>query len=167
MSKNPDIDYDYEVVMRITHLDVGPSLVKEREYIDEKEIEDGFEYVLDERGNVKKDTLGNDIKVPKMVNIRARVFESFQSKTLHLEGRLEFFDLHNNHLMDSRKLSVATVFENYASTFSGDRRALSNTSRNRIGNRPVPFPTDVAMIFDAAEQLRPQIRRKLSNSRII
>jgi len=56
---------DYRVVMRITRIQMQPALVKEREFEETKEIEEGFEYVLDSRGNVMKDSLGNDIKVPK------------------------------------------------------------------------------------------------------
>ena len=73
----PGVAYDYKVEMNLNRLDVGPEVVKEREYVDSKEIEDGFDYVLDVRGNVKKDTAGNDIKVPRNVLVKARVSEVF------------------------------------------------------------------------------------------
>ena len=44
--------------MRLTNIEVSPEQIKEREYEDTKEIEDGFEYVLDGNGNVAKDSSG-------------------------------------------------------------------------------------------------------------
>ena len=161
------IQFDYEVILKITNIDVSPSLVKEREYEEHKEIEEGFEYVLDEKGNVKKDSLGNDIKVPKKVRISARVFETFQSKAATVTGKLEFIDLKSNNLIDTKRLTAEAVFENYASTFRGDKRALSGTAKNRIGNRPLPFPTDESLIYDAAKRLKPVIKDKISGTRIL
>ncbi|HMQ60749.1 MAG TPA: hypothetical protein PKE06_08775 [Flavilitoribacter sp.] len=158
----PGVAYDYKVEMNLNRLDVGPEVVKEREYVDSKEIEDGFDYVLDERGNVKKDTAGNDIKIPKKVLVKARVLEVFQTKVASVSGRIEWYDLHNNQLMESQPLTADAVFENYASTFQGDKRALSDQSRKRIGNRPLPFPTNEALLLTAATQLQPVIKEKIA-----
>lgn len=159
------IDFDYEVVMKITHLQAGPNVVKEREFEEVKEIEEGFEYVLDSRGNVMKDSLGNDIKVPKKVLIRARVFETYQSKAASIDGRLEFYDARTRDLIDSKPLAADAVFENYASTFRGDKRALSKDACRHLGNTPQPFPTDEALLLTAMEQLRPVIKGRIAETR--
>lgn len=158
--------FDYKVLVKITNVDVSPGLVKEREYEETKEVEDGFEYVLDENGNVKKDSLGNDIKVPKKVTVKARVIETYQSKIATVNTRIEVIDLMTNNLVESKNVTVDAVFDNYASTFYGDKRALSSTSKRRIGNRPVPFPSDEALLFDAAQQLRPIIKERLSRTNV-
>jgi hypothetical protein len=158
------ITFDYKVVMKITQINVSPSLVKEREYEDAKEIEDGFEYVLDERGNVRKDSLGNDIKVPKKVFIRAQVLETYQHKAAAVAGHLEFIDLRTRGLIDSKPLAAEAVFENYASTFRGDKRALSEESKRRIGNRPLPFPSEESLLLDAANRLKPVIRQNIERA---
>lgn len=162
---NPNIDYDYQVNMRLTGIELSPEVVRERQYEDRREIQDGFDYVLDEKGNVKKDTLGNDIKVPRKVWISAQVFEVYQSKAAAVSGYLELIDLATNRLIDSQPLAVEAVFENYASTFRGDERALSRESQRRIGNRPQPFPSDEAMILTAAEQFKPVIKEKIQRTR--
>lgn len=161
------IDYDFKVVMNMTAILVSPGLVQEREYVDSKEIEDGFDYVLDANGNVKKDTSGNDIKVPRRVIIRSKVFETYQNKVANVSGRLEYIDLNHNQLIHTDYIAVEAVFENYAATFSGDERALSAESRKRIGNRPLPFPENEDLLFTAAEQLKPLIKEKISTSRIM
>ena len=50
-------------------------------YKGEKNIKDGFTYVLDTNGNVMKDSLGNDIKVDKIVKISAKKIEFEQTKS--------------------------------------------------------------------------------------
>lgn len=161
------VPIDYRVVFNIRKVDVSPERISERSYVDEKEIEDGWEYVLDDRGNVKKDTAGNDIKVPRHVRIRANVLESFQSKATRLSGVLEIFDGTRNTRLDTRDLGTEVRFEHYASTFQGDSRALSPESRRTIGNHPVPFPPDVDMLVQAADRLKPDLKEALRSNRAI
>ena len=162
-----ETEYDYKIVMKITDIQVSPGVVKERQYVDDREIEDGFDYVLDENGNVKKDTAGNDIKVPRMVVIRAEVLETYQNKAANVSGQLEYIDLKQNQIIKTDRIAVEAIFENYAATFRGDDRALSKESRQRIGNRPLPFPENEDLLFTAAEQLKPVIKEKISRARMI
>jgi len=144
-----------------------PEIVREREYVDHKEIEDGWNYVLDNNGNVLKDTLGNDIKTPRIALIQAFVLETYQHKAAQVHGRLEVRDIRNNNILDNSGITVDYVFENYASTFRGDRRALSRDSRRRIGNSPRPFPRNEDMIIRAADELKPSIKTKIERCRVI
>lgn len=155
-------EYDYQARLTITQLDVSPERVVEREYTDEKAIEDGFDYVLDENGNVKKDSLGNDIKVPKEVEIQAFVFEAFQQKFAVVTGRMELFNTSTNALVDSQQLTAEARFEHRAATFRGDERALSKESRQCIGNEPLPFPSDEALLLQAATRLKPILQEHLA-----
>lgn len=160
----PGRTYDYRASLRITDLQVSPERYTERSYLDEKEIEDGWEYVLDERGNVAKDTLGNDIKVPRKVLIRAQVLEVFQEKSAWVSGRMELYEARTNRPIESQELTAEARFEHYASTYQGDARALSSTSRRRIGSRPIDFPTNELLILDAVTQLKPILQESLAAS---
>ncbi len=160
------VAYDYTVTLFITQIDVSPETVKEREYIDDKTIEEGWEYVLDENGNVRKDSAGNDIKIPKKVLIKARVFETYQHKAAVVTGVLEFKDNRSNELLHSEPVTVEVSFENYAATFKGDERALSEESRKKLGNKPLPFPTDEMLILDAADKLKPIVKGKIRRARL-
>lgn len=157
-------EYDYVARISIQDIQVSPERQQERQYIDEKEIEDGNEYVLDASGNVAKDTLGNDITRPKLVIIRANVFEVLQTKSAVVSGSFQLYDLRQNRVVDEDALSAEAVFENYASTYEGDRRALTTESRRRIGNQPVPFPSSEQLILDAAEVLKPILQEQLAGS---
>lgn len=160
-------EFDYKIVFRLSNIDLSPERVHEREYVDEKTIQDGWDYVLDQKGNVKKDSLGNDIKVKRMAKVRARVLEIHQSKAARLIARVDMVDFKTGQLLDSDEVSTEILFENYASTFTGDERALSNDSKCRIGNRPLPFPMDSDMLVQAAERIKPDLRSAIRSSRSI
>lgn len=159
--------YDYRVVVKIRNIDISPERVQERAYTDEKKIQDGWDYVLDKKGNVKKDSLGNDIKTPRMVIIRADVLEVFQSKAVRIAGAIEIRDHNGQNLLETCDVATEVVFENYASTFRGDERALSPDSKRRIGNRPLPFPRDEDMLSQAADRLKPEVKDELRSTRAI
>lgn len=154
--------FDYLAKVRFTDIAVSPERVQERSYVEHKEIEEGWEYVLDANGNVLKDSLGNDVRVPKKIFITAEVLEVYQSKVASLSGRVEWMEIRTNNLLRSEPVAVDAVFENYASTFRGDRRALSAESLSRIGNTPQPFPTNESLLLLAARMIRPSVKQKLA-----
>lgn len=156
------IKYDYEVALAIHGLDVSPEVAKERQFDESKEMEDGFEYVLDANGNVMKDSLGNDIKVPRYTWISATVLEIHQVKTAEVRGRLTIEDLVEGRIIHSEPVNAGHRFENYASTMvRGDRRALKRETKNSLGNGPIPFPTDEAMLLSTMEALKDELSRFL------
>ncbi|MCB0635564.1 MAG: hypothetical protein KDC54_03050 [Lewinella sp.] len=163
LRRDPALAYDFRSVLRITDIAVGPDLVREREYTDTREIEDGFDYVLDDNGNVMKDTLGNDIKVPRYVQVKAWIFETHQQKVADVRAQLEVYSLTDNQLLTTRPLAASALFENYAATFRGDERALSRDTRRRIGNAPQPFPPAELLILQAADQLKPALFNGLND----
>lgn len=162
-----EVQPDLEIVLNLSQINVSPDRVDHREYVETREIEDGFEYVLDGRGNVLKDSLGNDVKIPKKSLIKALVIESYQIKTAAVLCHLDLFDARRRTLIDSRRLDADVVFENYAATFQGDPRALTEASKNRIGNRPVAFPADADMVLNVMEKLKPAIKKHIQGTRFI
>lgn len=157
------LSMDYNVVMSVEEIRAGREELREREYVDLQEIKDGFTYVLDDNGNVLKDTLGNDIKVDRYVTISAVVFETYQYKNALVKGRLEYFDARTNEKTYSDVIVAEAIFDNYAATFRGDRRALSDESCRNIGNQPLPFPSNNQLVTIAAQKMRPVIKEKMSN----
>ena len=146
--------YDYVVRVIITELERTPETVRERIREESKDIEDGWKYVLDPNGNVKKDSLGNDIKVPNVVRVTAQVLETVQHKASRLTAVVEIIHVQSGKIMDGSTLYGEAVFNNIAYNYRGDKRALSSDSRQKMGNIPLPFPSDDEMIFLAREKLR-------------
>ncbi len=164
LSPQRGLEYDYRAKIVIRDVAVSPERLSERTYTDEKEITDGREYVLDANGNVAKDSLGNDVTRPKKVIVRADVIEVLQTKSAVVTGELLLYDARTGRQVDRRALTGESIFEHYASTFNGDRRALSSDSRRRIGNQPLPFPTSEELILQAADHLKPILQEELAAS---
>lgn len=158
------LTYDYTAKIVIADVAVSPERITERVYLDRKEVVDGTEYVLDSNGNVAKDSLGNDITRPRKVTVSAEVIEVFQSKSAVVAGELILIDTRTSRPIDRKSITAESIFENYASTFNGDRRALSTETRRRIGNRPTDFPPNEILILQAAEQLKPILQDRLAAS---
>lgn len=165
--EQPGLYYDYRAVYKIRDIDVSPEREQERVYTDEKKIKEGWDYVLDSRGNVKKDSLGNDIKVTRYAMVRADILELHQTKAARISGSMEVRDHQNNSLLETCELGTEVVFENFAYTFRGDERALSEDSKRKMGSHPLPFPKDRDMLIQAADRLKPEVQDELRRSRAI
>lgn len=158
--------YDLGITLILSNVLISPGAVSEKSFSEKKEIPDGFKYALDEKGNVSKDTAGNDIKLPKNKVIEAQIVEVFQSKTAGLSGRLEVVDLYTKGVRESRDINTVAIFENRAASFKGDERALTEDTKKRLGNRPSVFPTDAILLLEAARKLRPLVISELRKIRI-
>lgn len=159
------LTYDYEIVMKLDDIDVSPESERQREFREEKEIEEGEQSARDADGNVLRDSTGNVIKVSVIKVITADVIEVYQSKAAVVGGNLYFYNKRKQELMDTQPIAAEAIFENYASTYQGDRRALSSDTRQRIGNRPQRFPSDAILLLDAADVLKPIIKEKIVKMR--
>ncbi|HHB78791.1 MAG TPA: hypothetical protein ENK85_06125 [Saprospiraceae bacterium] len=150
--------YDYKVMIRLTNVAATPEEIRNNQFIEEKEIKDGFEYVMDQNGNVAKDSLGNDIVQDKYITVRANVFSTEQHKATTLTAFVDVINTHTGERLMSRQVTAESVFSNFAMRYEGDKRALSKETRRNLGNRPVPFPSNEQMLIQAAEALSPKIK---------
>lgn len=146
-------DYDYIIEVHLTAVDVGPEQVKQTSYTDQQQIQDGFQYVLDQNGNVLKDTLGNDIKEPRYVTIEAVVTQSEQVKVGTLQGVVEY-KRPNGQVIQNFPFREDLVFQNFFATYTGNKKALSEESIRKLGGQPIPFPSDIQMVMDASEIIK-------------
>ena len=156
---------DFSVIFHLRNINVGPEQLREsrQEYV--REVRDGWEYVLDENGNVAKDTSGNDIRQDRYVNVRAEILRIAQTKRSELRGKIAIYSIHEDRLIDSHNVNVYADFNNTAQRVFGDRRALQGVSWNE--GEPIPFPTNEEMIFRTADKVKPLLIRKIKNSRFI
>lgn len=153
-----EINYDYAMQLQLKRINISPEHVYEKEYVRESEIVDGWEYVLDENGNVAKDSSGNDIKQDKIVRVLARLSEVQQVKSTQVIGQVVFTDLKQNQVLESFPIDSEFIFENFYGRFRGDRRALSDDDKRLLGNRAVPFPTNEQMVYDTNEDLKQKLK---------
>ncbi len=159
--------YDYHVVMNIRQVSVTPEQQREREYVEERDMQDGNEPVLDGRGNPKKDSLGRPITKPHYRHVRAKILEVHQQKSARVAGAMEIYDVANHAPQQIKAVPITAdaLFENFAATFKGDREALTEQTAQRIGNRPVPFPPTPDLILQAADRLKPILQQAIADNR--
>ncbi len=156
--------YDYKVMIRLTNVQASPEEVRNNQFIEEKEIKDGTEYVYDEKGNVAKDSLGNDIVQDRYINVRADVFSSEQHKATTLTAFVDVNSTKTGKRLMSRQVTAESVFSNFSMRYEGDKRALTKETRRNLGNRPVRFPTNEQMLIQAADALSPKIKDMIANN---
>jgi len=156
--KVDDIDYDYNLSVIFQDIILSPEQIKERIIIQEKLVQDGFEYILDENGNVAKDSLGNDLKEDKFIKVTCEYFETRQFKTSTIVASAEFKDNKSKQLLDRFPVESTFLFEHFFATFQGDKRAIEGVYLDYINNRIIPFPNTEQMIFDTGEDLKLRLK---------
>lgn len=156
------LNYDYTMQLQLKRINISPEQIHEREVIRKREIVDGWEYELDEDGNVMKDSLGNDIKIDKIVNVRCKLFEFRQTKATQIIADVVYADLINGELLDTFTIDSEFIFENIYARIRGDKRALSKKDKELLLNRRVRFPSNEQMVYDTGEDLKYKLKNILN-----
>jgi hypothetical protein len=163
--EDEEVDYDYLVVLNLRNIIVSPEQVTKDQYTDSKEIQDGTKYVLDERGNVKKDSLGNDMREPNFITVEAKVTETRQYKEGIVGGSIEYVNVDTDQLEKREEVSVTAFFEHFSGSFSGHERALSKESKEIIDVNTLPFPSNESLLMNAAELLKAKTKDVMYRNR--
>jgi uncharacterized protein YxeA len=153
-----DVTYDYAMNLDFMEINVSPERVNETQIIKERQIKDGWEYLLDRNGDVVKDSLGNKIKVDKMRTVTCKFFQFTQSKSAQIGAKVSFTDLRNGQEINAYPLSSQFVFEHIFANFQGDKRALEDDLLVYLNAREVPFPSNEQMVYDAGEDLKARLK---------
>ncbi|HOK26802.1 MAG TPA: hypothetical protein P5320_08200 [Bacteroidales bacterium] len=162
---DPNIQFDYLVNVNIINVMVSPDQTVQRDSVIKKEIEDGFTYVLDKKGNVMKDSLGNDIKMPKYKTVQCALIETIQRKSCRIEGDVEILQLNPSKVLKKDPIGAQSDFEHISARALGDLQALSPQQLERTKSQPVPFPSDIDMVIRCSESLKMAIRGAIMNNR--
>ncbi|MBN1116030.1 MAG: hypothetical protein JXA77_02415 [Bacteroidales bacterium] len=153
-----DVEYDYFVTILLKNVVITPERYSQKEYNREKEVPDGFSYALDSRGNVRKDSLGNDIKIPKYKKLFCTVVERHQTKSATLEAQIEYLTMQpNRRVMKLVPVSATSVFEHFSGRARGDMEALLPEDLKLIERDAVAFPDDLSMLYDCIPTLQQAI----------
>ncbi|HOU97475.1 MAG TPA: hypothetical protein PLP65_01385 [Bacteroidales bacterium] len=150
---NPDNNdqYHYVIKLNLKSIQILPEKIFVRESVKTKKVQDGTEVLLDNNNNVVKDSLGNPIRVPRMVEVTCKLIETVQQKGSHIEGEVIYFDIDNQKEITHKPLGSDYFFEHSIFVANGDLRALDEETRKKLGQLPVPFPNDMEMISGAVD----------------
>ncbi|ULC58460.1 hypothetical protein MBM09_11070 [Flaviramulus sp. BrNp1-15] len=157
------VEYDYNMRVNLRAINISPEQIKERQVIKEKQIADGKKSLLDDNGQVVKDSLGNAIQVDNLKTVRCEYYEFTQFKSTQVTGNVEYVNLKTNQLVDAFPVTSEFIFEHIYATSRGDRRALDTSLIPFLERRAVPFPTEEQMIYDTGEDLKLQLKNIINS----
>ena len=162
---NNNTEYDYFVNVNVRNVAVSPDQTIQRDSVIKRNVEDGFTYVLDKKGNVMRDSLGNDIKQKKYKTLQCALVETIQSKACRIDGDVEVIQMNPNKVLKKDPIGAQSNFENISSRAVGDVQALNANQLQRTKTAIVPFPTDIDMVIRCSESLKMAIRGAIQNNR--
>lgn len=161
-----EINYDFAMQLQLKQINISPEQVNSKQELKQKNIIDGWEYQTDTNGNVMVDSLGNKIKIDKIVNVRARYFEVNQFKSTQVIADVVYTDLKTNQTLDAFTIDSEFIFEHFYATIRGDQRALNNEEYELTRNRRLHFPSDSQMVYDTGEDLKLKLKNIISSYRM-
>lgn len=156
-TRNHELDYDFAVNLNFREIIISPERLLEREIPLEAEVLESSYFKKDRKGEFVLDSLGNKIKVENYVTVKGTLFKTIQTKTLALQGKVDYRDLDKDQLMTSYPLGSEFIFENVFASFEGDERLLTKEDKLLLQNRFIPFPTNEQMLVDASEEIKSRL----------
>jgi hypothetical protein len=165
---NTETQYDYFVNVVVRNIAVSPDETLQQDTVVKKDVQDGFNYQLDKKGNVMKDSLGNDIKTIKYKSLQCALIETIQSKACRIDGDITVVQANPEKVLKKDPLGAESNFENRSARALGDIQALSPAQLEKTKLKPVPFPDDIEMVLRCTDALKQAINGAiLSNRRFI
>lgn len=163
--KDAKIKYDFGLELNLRNIEVSPEQVREKQIIKEKQIVNGFKYLLDDNGNQVKDSLGEKIKVDKLLNIRCEFYQFTQFKTAKVSGQVKYVDLFSKQTVQVYPIQSEFVFEHLYARFDGDRRALEESLLDLLILKAIVFPTNEEMIYDTGNDLKQKLKSIITRNK--
>lgn len=156
-------EIDFYIDLAFKAFIISPERILEKENTKKKNIKDGYTYQLDNNGNVMSDSLGNDIKIDKIVEISVKTKEFSQSKSAKVIAEVRYYDNKNN-LIEKFPLESEFWFRNIFLEFTGDKRVLSKKDKRLLKGRFLPFPPDDILLFNNSENIKQKLKNIIYNS---
>lgn len=155
---NNDMQFDYLVNVNLKNVAVSPDRQFQRDSLVKATVEDGFEYVKDARGNVLKDSLGNDVKVKRYKDLQCALIQTFQVKECVIDGDVEMLSLYPEKTIKKEPIGATSNFEHVSARAIGDVNALTADQKRMLKSQIIEFPTDLDMVIMCTENLKRAIR---------
>ena len=167
MNGTSSSNFDYTAKVVLSRIDISPEHEETKTFMQSKRVADGFEYEYDSRGNVKKDSLGNDIKRIKYKTIKAEVYRTSQSKSITVYALVKIYMNGTRKLVQTYTFTASDEFENTFYKYKGDKDAISDELKKKLGGDREDFPSDRAMLNSVVPDIKLSVAAKLKASRQI
>ena len=157
-------NYDFNIYVSIVNLYIGADQLKELKETVTKNVKDGWEYEFDSRGNVKKDSLGNDIKHVKYKTISCTVTKKVQRKISNIEVKIEYQDNKTRRIIANTPLNAKYEFYYTSAYANGDLNALDENTRKTIGRGMASFPKEDFILKALTDKIKIQVKNDVKRN---
>lgn len=164
-TKQKGITYDYAITLNFRQINISPEQIKEKEFVNEKQIKVGTKKLYDSRGREVKDSLGNVIMVDNLKTIKASILETRQFKSSQVIAKVDYTDLKTNQLIQTFPITSEYIFENIFAKYRGDRRAIDPNYYIYFDRRAIAFPSNEQMVYDTGEDLKAKLKGIIINNK--
>ena len=160
------VTYNYEANIYLDKFIAIPLKEETQRVRQEKEIQTGWVYQKDAKGNVMKDKDGNDIRKPKMEKVYADVIIFKQSKATTLDGRVIMKNLKT--YKDSGPVSIKgeAKLENVYATYKGEPKAIDEKYYEALKNKKQNFPPDTKFNEFALQTFKLKVEQFLAKQEL-
>jgi hypothetical protein len=152
------IKYDYTVNLNFKNILISPEQVNQKQFVKEKQIQDGEQTMLDSNGIVIKDSNGNPVKTPIMKTVTISIYEFAQFKSCQVTAQVDYVDNMTKQLINSYPLTSQWNFENAYATYKGDKRAVEEAYFPYFTRGALPFPSNEQMVYNIGEDLKARLK---------
>jgi hypothetical protein len=164
-SKQKGTDYLYGIAINFRQITISPEQIKEKEFIKERQIKDGYKKLLDANGREVLDNTGKVVMVDYLRNVTVQIYEFRQYKSAQITAKVDYFNLKTNQLVQSFPLTSEFIFENIYATYKGDKRASDDNYYSFFDKKAVPFPSNEQMVYDTGEDLKNKLKNIISKNK--
>jgi tetratricopeptide (TPR) repeat protein len=128
---------DFIVMIELSDIFFGPERETVNQYREEKEL-------LVKKDKVKEVRDSTVVFIEKEVyeKVSANISEIFREKKSEMHGKIKVFDNKSKEYIRSIPINVYHDFNGYACKFTGDERALTDTSKKKLDNYCEDFPAN-------------------------
>jgi hypothetical protein len=160
-----DMRYDYGLELTLRKINISPEQIREKQLVKERQVKDGWKYLLDKNGDQVIDDKGNKVKVDNMVNVRCEVFQFTQFKSAAVIGQVSYTNMNSNQVLNTFPIKSEFVFQHNYATYNGDKRALRKSLLDMIVLRSIKFPSNEQMVYDAGTDLKIRLKEIVRRQR--
>ena len=161
--KDYSVIYDYQADIYLDKFSAVPLKEESQKISQDKEIQTGWNYQKDSKGNVMKDKDGNDIKKPIIGKVHADVFIYKQSKATTLQGKLIMKNLKTGTSSNPTPMLGEAKLENIYGTYKGEPKAIDEKYYKALKNKKQNFPPDVKFNEFALQTFKLKVEQYLAN----
>ena len=163
--KDYSVVYDYQADIYLDKFTSIPEKEESQRVKQEKEIQTGWIYQKDAKGNVMKDKDGNDIRKPKMEKVHADLVLYKQSKTTTLEGKVIMKNLKTGTTSNPQPIKGEAKLENVYGIYKGEPKAIDQKYHKALQNKKQTFPAQIKFNEFALQTFKLQVENFLGKQK--